>query len=153
MTEAVRPLSEAVRGRTHPASRQRRDEPTDASGQVITSADLVSKLRELFDRLEEAHEDAVQCAHEFAEAEHAYELAFTTARITAESGEGTAGHKEARARQSAAEKRKAMTLAQELRRSARDAEENIRQQMSALQTIAAAVRAEMELAGRANRAT
>lgn len=148
MTAPVKPLSKVL-GPTHPSHESPgRKLPTDASSQVITTTELVAKLSELFDRLDEAHEEAVQRAHEFATAEHAFELAFTTARITAEGAEGTAGYKDSLARQSAAEKRHAMTLAQELRRSARDAEDNIRQQMSALQTVAAAVRAEIELAGR-----
>lgn len=141
----VQPLSKVL-GKDHPSAR--RSQPAADNTEMPSMDDLVGTLKELFDRLDEAHDEAVRMAQEFADAEYAYEVAFTTARVSLEGGDGTAGYKDAKARQSAAEKRKAMTLAQELRRSARDAEENLRSQMSALQTVAAALRVSIELAGR-----
>lgn len=141
----VQPLSKVL-GREHPT--RKRSSEAAGNTELPMTTDLVSTLHELFDRLDEAHDVAVTAAQEFADAEYAFEVAFTTARVSLEGGDGTAGYKDAKARQSAAEKRKAMTLAQELRRSARDAEENLRSQMSALQTVAAAVRVEIELSGR-----
>lgn len=135
------PISVAAAKALHPSSQS-------AKGGAYTSADLISKLETLFDRLEEAHDLSIQRAYEFADAVLAYEVSHASARITAEAGEGTAGFKDSTARNASAEKKRAMKLAEEIRRSARDAEENIRAQLSALQTIAAAVRSEIEMGKR-----
>lgn len=138
-----RPISQVV-------NPQRDREPTT---DISTSEELIGDLRALFNSIDEAHDEAVRCANEYAQAEYEYEIAYASARLTAEAQGGTAGAKDASARQSTAVKKRDLTLAQELRRSARDAEENIRHKMSALQTIAAAFRAELELAGRGPRST
>lgn len=140
----VRPISEAVGAAACPAP---------AATELPSTAELVGELRRLFDRLDEAHDEAVRMAQEFADAEYEYEIAHASSRLAVEAQGGSVGAKDAAAKQSSASKKRAMTLAQELRRSARDAEENVRQQMSALQTVAAAVRAEIELAGRGPRST
>ena len=143
--QAARPLSEVLPpSRPRSVGRQPKAPPSD----VITPSELAQKLLDLIEELNEAHNEAVQLAHEYADAEHEFELAFCTARLTAETGGGTAGFKDANARQTSAAKKRAATLAQELRRSARDAEENVRCAMSALQTVAKAVSVEIELAGR-----
>lgn len=140
----VQPISRAL-------GRQEQEKPTAPPvGDVITVQQVGEKLFMLVDELEAAHRESVQAAYDFAEAEHEHELAFTTARINAALMDAKEGHKDAIARQSVAAKKKAMTLAQELRRSARDAEENLRQTISALQTLTAAVRTDAELAGKFN---
>lgn len=138
----VQPISKAL-GSNQPAK-------APPPGDVITVQQVGEKLFTLVDELAQAHNEAVQAAYDFADAEHEYEIAWATARINAASMEAKEAHKDAVARQSVAGKKKAMTLAQELRRSARDAEENLRQTISALQTLTAAVRTDAELAGKYN---
>lgn len=138
----VQPLS-SVLGRDHPTN-ARRFEPSD----VVTSQSLLEDIRALFDELDEARENTQARARECVEAEYAYELAFTTSRVTLEGGEGSVGFKDAKATQAAAEKKREWGYAKELLKSARRAEEVVSQKLSAIQTVAANAREEMKLAGR-----
>lgn len=112
----------------------------------ILPSELVDELMRLSDELTKAHDDSIHWAQEFANAEHELTVAYASARVCAEGKD--ADTRKAIAESAVAEKQRRATHAELMRQSARDAENNIRQQMSALQTVAGTVRTEIEMAGR-----
>lgn len=140
MSEAVRPLSQAL-GKTPPTPLHAAQEPTE----VVTSAYVLQRAEQLMTELDAAHEETQRAAEAFADAEQAYELAFATARLMAE---GKEGDKQQQAIKETSDLKRKMTLAQELLRSAKKAEDHASMKCSLLQTAAANARAEMALSGR-----
>ncbi len=110
---------------------------------MTTTQDLNAELIRLSRKLDEAHAELVKQARAYADAEHAYRLARSSAFL---SSSGTVGEREAHTDQATAGVRRDRDLAEGLKQSALEAVRSLRGQMSATQTIAGSLKAEMELA-------
>lgn len=143
----VQPLSKVL-GKNQP-TRNHSDAPTD----ILTSSELVGRADSLFEKQQLAHAEVERCARAAIDSEYAYELAYATARISLEGGDGTVGYKDAKATQVAAEKKREMGYAREALKAAKKAEDEVGSEISVLQTLSAHAREEMKFAGRIDPAT
>lgn len=114
--------------------------------ELLTSNDVAKEALRLSELLREAHRHTLHMAREAANAEYEFNRTWARARIEAEGLDGTAEFKKAFAVRETAERKQASTLNEALHRSARDAEVNLRAQISVLQTVHAGIRIETELA-------
>lgn len=110
---------------------------------TVTPNELNQELLRLSRRLDAAHADLVKAVREYAEREHAYRLARSSAFLTAE---GTIADKESKVDQSCGDLRKERDIAEGMKVSALELVRSLRSQLSALQTVSSSVKAEAELA-------
>lgn len=112
---------------------------------VITPADLNQELLRLSRLIDEAQEELISRSHEWAEAENTYRLAKANAFLASS---GTVDARKAAVDKATSRERMDAHLSDALRVAALENVRNRRQQINALQSVAAAVRSESELAGR-----
>lgn len=112
---------------------------------LIPPNELAVELMRLSEELAKAHDDTVQSAHDYAQAERDHTIAYAKARASAEGRD--ADTRKANAEDECAEQKYMKTLRDLLRQSCRDQETNLRQQMSALQTVAQTVKHEIDMGG------
>lgn len=110
---------------------------------MITVAEMNSELVRLSHRLDEAQSSLVAAVQEDAEAQREYRKARANAYLATS---GTVGEREASVDKTTADERYAAHLAEGLSKAALESVRNFRSQLSALQTMAGAVREEMKLA-------
>lgn len=111
-------------------------------------AELIAEMNRLSARLETATDELHASAIEKAEAEGAYKLALAKAYLAAE---GPVKEREARAELTTNKARVEAGIADGLDRAHLESVRSLRQQLSAAQSIANALRAEAEIAGKGPR--
>lgn len=109
---------------------------------MITVAELNAELIRLSKKLDEAQAELVKQVSIEATAEHEFRKARANAFLATS---GTVAEREASTDKTTADERYRAHLAQGLAKSALEAVRNIRQQLSALQTLAGAAREEAKL--------
>lgn len=113
---------------------------------VITPAMLTQEMLRLSKLLDQAHDELVAASHTAAEKEAEYRLLRAKA-FTRASGK-TVGDREAQALLQCGPEMQAAHLAESLKVAALERVRSIRAQLSACQSVATAVRSEVEMAGR-----
>lgn len=108
----------------------------------MTVAEMVAEASRLSTKIDEGVRTLASAAREVAEAEHAYRLAKAQAWIVI--AEGTAKEREAQVDAATADERRVRDLAEASRLAALEALRSRRAQLSMLQSLAAAHRAEAE---------
>ena len=109
-----------------------------------TTGDLIHELHRLSGLLESSLEELRKAAVKSARADGAYRKAYAEAYLNAR--EGTVRERESRAELATNEQRVNAGIASGLERAYLEGVRNYRQQMSAVQTVANAIRAEAEFA-------
>lgn len=110
-----------------------------------STGNLIAEMSRLANRLEAETEALMASAVEKAEAEGAYKLALAKAYLDAE---GPVRERESRAELSTNAARVRAGIAEGMDRAHLEAVRSLRQQLSAAQSVAGAIRAEAELAGK-----
>lgn len=111
----------------------------------ITPRQLTDELLRLSKLLDEAHDELVTRTKEWSELEDAYRLARATSYIASS---GTVGERTAYQDKATSRERRAAHLAEGLKVAALEAVRSRRAQLSAIQTLCAAVRSEIEMGSR-----
>lgn len=112
---------------------------------LITPQQLVQELLRMSKLLDQAHDELVARSHEWAKAEDCYRLAKANAFLASS---GTVGERTARQDKATSDERHAAHLAEALKVAALEAVRSRRTQISAIQSVAAAVRSDLEMSGR-----
>ncbi len=114
---------------------------------MITLEDMSSEMKRLSDSIDKALGSLHQQAKQLADAEHAYRKAIAVAWLEVRrADEGTAADKDAQVKSMTADLRQTRDLADGLRVAALEAIRSRRTQVSALQSLMNAHRAEAEIA-------
>ncbi len=120
--------------------------PTDI---IITGGELNNRLFRLSDDLREASDELRAAALDMAKKEHRYRSAKATAYLTVkaapDNAKATVATLEAMVDKACADEREAAYIARALEKAASENVRSLRAMLSALQSVAAAVRAEIEL--------
>jgi hypothetical protein len=116
------------------------------NGLDVSIGDLVRQANELSERIDEGVKALARAAKGAAEAEHTYRL--QKARAWVEHTDGTVPERTAAVDGATAGLRRDRDLAEASKLAALEALRSRRQQLSAVQSIAAAVRSELDLAGK-----
>lgn len=111
---------------------------------MISVAELNQELIHLSRKLDEAQTSLVGAVQEEAIAENEYRKARANSFLATS---GTVGEREAQTDKTVADERYRAHLAQGLSKAALEAVRNCRQQLSALQTLAGAIKEEMRMSG------
>jgi len=112
-------------------------------GQPVTIEELAGEARRLSDLLDRGIAALRDAAREFADAEHAYRLAHAQAYLQSE---GTVGEREAQTYGAVGTLRRDRDYADAIRTAALEAVRSRRTQLSAVQSLLAAHKAEAEFA-------
>lgn len=113
--------------------------------ELITPQMLQTEMIRLSSEIDQAHASLVSLSHEWAEAENAYRLAKAVAFLASS---GTVGERQAYCDKATSSERLRAHKAEALKVAALENVRNRRAQLSALQSVAHAVRSEVEMAGR-----
>lgn len=117
---------------------------------LITGSELNSRLFTLIDELTEANKEQRQAAINYAKAEHRYRQARATSYFTVknlpENQKATVATLEALVDKSCSEEQQAAYMARAMEKASDELVKSLRAQLSALQSVAATVRAETDLA-------
>lgn len=108
---------------------------------MLTPADLQSEMIRLSRLLDQGIDYLTEAAVEYAETDNAYRMARAKALLESE---GTVSERNAQADLATSKERVAARLADGMKQAALEAVRSRRQQLSALQSLAAAYRAEVE---------
>lgn len=111
----------------------------------VTPRELVAEMIRLSSLLDEAHEELVRRSHEAAVSEDKYRCAKAVSFLASS---GTVGERTAYQDKATSSERQAAHLAESLKVAALEMVRSRRTQLSCLQSIGAAVRSELEMAGR-----
>lgn len=112
---------------------------------LITVADLRAEMLRLSASLDRAHEELIRASSEWARTENEYRLAKANAFLASS---GTVDARKATVDKATSVERVAAHTAEALKVAALENVRNRRAQLSALQSVAHAVRSEVEMAGR-----
>lgn len=111
----------------------------------VTPRELNAEMMRLSNLLDVRHQELIDVSHRWATSEDTYRLAKANAYLAAT---GTVQERQARVDKATSVERKEAHLAESLKKAAEFAIRNAQIQLSALQTVANAVRSEVEMAGR-----
>lgn len=127
---------------------------TQLNTQLLTGDDLHSQLLELTNKLTHAQNELKTASLDWASAENAYRqakaISYLTIKSLPDNVKATVATLEAMVDKSVQEERQRAYIARSLKEAALENVRSIRAQLSALQSIAASVRSELELAGKVN---
>lgn len=112
---------------------------------LITVADLRDEMLRLSRELDGAHDTLIKTSHDWAQAENTYRLAKANAYLASS---GTVDSRKASVDKATSPERVTAHTAEALKVAALENVRNRRAQLSALQSVAHAVRSEVEMAGR-----
>lgn len=112
---------------------------------LVTPADLRAEMLRLSRELDAAHDSLVKASHDWARAENEYRLAKANSYLTSS---GTVDARKAQVDKTTSGERVQAHTAEALKVAALENVRNKRAQLSALQSVAHAVRSEVEMSGR-----
>ena len=118
------------------------------SADLITSEQIVAEMIRLSRRLDEDHDKLIEAARRYAVAEDRYRLEKAAAYLASS---GTVDARKAHVDQATSQSRRESHEAEGLKVAALERVRSTRAQLSALQSVANAVKVEAELAGRYDR--
>lgn len=116
---------------------------------VITGSELNNRLFRLSDDLRDAQDELRSAALDMAKAEHKYRsakaIAYLTVKAAPDNVKATVATLEAMVDKSCADERESAYISRAMDKAATERVKSLRAQLSALQSVAAAVRSEHEL--------
>lgn len=113
--------------------------------ELITPSQLRDEMLRLSRELDSAHEELINASRKWAESENTYRLAKANAFLASS---GTVQARSAAVDKATSDERRSAHLAEALKVAALENVRNRRAQLSALQSVANAIRSEVEMAGR-----